>query len=303
MIVNQPQRVTKRALVLSGGGGRGSYEVGVVKALFERGLDFELILGTSIGAINATLIAQGALDRLEEIWCTLRASDLFRLPSASQIGQFVLGHGLALLDNAPLERLLWREVDLDRLRSGRVTVGWITTDMCSLDTRVITIDEIQTKQELIDVLMATSALPFAFPPRHLNGGGLWVDGGLVRNTPMQAAIDRGVEEIYMVLLHAGHMHACPTNIFQLLSRCVDLLLDASARNAIQLAGEYNRMLEELSAPARQIRIFQFQPHKPVNATLLDIDPVRARQLIQQGYEEAVCQLEAVQWPDGCYEPG
>jgi predicted acylesterase/phospholipase RssA len=57
----------RRALVLSGGGARGAYEAGVVTALCERE-EFEIISGTSIGAINAALTAQGATDRLRTLW-------------------------------------------------------------------------------------------------------------------------------------------------------------------------------------------------------------------------------------------
>src|SRR5688572_21061032 len=91
-----------RALVLPGGGGRGAYQVGVSKALMERGLEFDLAFGTSIGGINATLMAQGNFQRLEDLWCNIRGKDVFSLPSAHQIGRLVLGHKLGLLDTRPL---------------------------------------------------------------------------------------------------------------------------------------------------------------------------------------------------------
>ncbi len=70
---NQP----KRAIVLPGGGGRGAYQVGVVKALMEQGLTFDFAFGTSIGGLNAAMIAQGDLQRLEELWSTMKAKDIF----------------------------------------------------------------------------------------------------------------------------------------------------------------------------------------------------------------------------------
>ncbi|HEY9871626.1 MAG TPA: patatin-like phospholipase family protein, partial [Candidatus Obscuribacterales bacterium] len=194
-------RERRRALVLPGGGGRGAYQVGVAKALAEQGLEFDLAFGTSIGGLNATLIAQGNLRRLEELWCAIRPKDIFRLPSAQQMSRMLLGHKLGLLDTTPLEALLRRELDLQKLKSSRTKVGLFTTDLCSLETRLVTIDDIMSTTEMIDVLMATSAIPLAFPPRHLHGKGLWVDGGLVRNTPMQTAIEMGAEELFVVLLH------------------------------------------------------------------------------------------------------
>lgn len=278
-----------RALVLPGGGGRGAYQVGVIKALYEKGLEFDYAFGTSIGGINAALLAQGSLDRLEELWCHIKGRDVFTLPSAHQIGRLVLGHKLGLLDNRPLEELLRREVDLLKLKSSKVKVGWCTTDLCSLETSLITVDEISTHSQLIDVLMATSAIPMAFPPRHILGKGLWIDGGLVRNTPMETAIHMGADEIYMVLLHPEKIDVCPVNMFEVLVRCLDIVLDASARKEIQNAELYNRLLASGSKESKgrkNVNIRVFQPKTPVNTTLLEIHPERSRRLIRQGYEEA-----------------
>jgi len=288
-----PTNQKKRALVLPGGGGRGAYQVGVAKALMEQGITFDLALGTSIGGLNAAMIAQGGIRRLEELWSTMRARDIFSLPSAPQIGRLFLGHHLGILDTSPLEELLRREANLAALKASPTKVGLCTTDLCSLQTTLITTDDIVSNSELVDVLMATSALPMAFPPRHLHGSGLWVDGGLVRNTPMDAALSMGADEIYMVLLHPAKINVCPTNLFEVLSRCLDIVLDASARKEIQSAELYNRLIAEGNEESRgrkAVAIKIFQPLRAVNTTLLEIDPQRSRKLIQQGYEEALEQL-------------
>jgi NTE family protein len=283
-----------RALVLPGGGGRGAYQVGVVKALHEIGLEFDMAFGTSIGGLNATLYAQGNVARMEELWSNIRPKDVYRLPSAQQLSHMLLGHKLGLLDTSPLEELLRREADLQKLKASRTKVGLFTTDLCSLETRLITTDDIMSTGELIDVLMATSAVPMAFPPRHLHGKGLWVDGGLVRNTPLQAAIDRGAQEIFTVLLHPDKVEACPTNMWQVIARCLDIVLDASAKKEIDLSQLYNRLIEEGAQEARGLRkvdIHVFQPHEALDTTLLEIDPERSRRLIKHGYDDAMLQLE------------
>jgi predicted acylesterase/phospholipase RssA len=281
---------------LPGGGGRGAYQVGVAKAFDEVGIKFELIFGTSIGALNGTLIAQGGIARLEELWCNLRPWDVFKLPSAQQITRMMFGRKLGLLDTSPMEELLRRELDLKKLKASYSQVGLFTTDLCCLETRMITLSEIMSTNELVDVLMATAAVPIAFPPRQLHGSGLWVDGGLVRNTPMRAAIDRGAEEIFMVLLHPEEVNVCPTNMWQVLARCLDIVLDASARKELELSQLYNRLIAEGAEEAsgmRSVRIEVFQPRKPVNITLLEIDPDRSKRLIQQGYEDAMDHLVAL----------
>ncbi len=287
----------KRALVLPGGGGRGAYQVGVYKALHERGIKFDLALGTSIGALNAAMIAQGDLERLENLWGSLRSKDVFRLPNAQQLSHMLLGQKLGLLDSTPLEQILRREADLQKLKASQMKVYLFTTDLCSLETRMIAVDEIMSTNELIDAFMATSAVPMAFPPRHLYGKGLWVDAGLVRNTPLQAAIDMGAEEIYMVLLNPDKVEACPANMWQVIARCLDIVLDASAKKEIHLSELYNRLIVEGAAEARgrrRVNIHVFQPHKPVDTTLLEIDPERSRRLIRQGYDDAVEQLREME---------
>lgn len=283
----------RRALVFPGGGGRGAYQVGVAKALLEQGITFDLAFGTSIGGINASFIAQGDIRRLEELWQTMRARDIFRLPSATQVGSMVFGTKLGLLDTQPMEEILRRELDIHKLKSSSTRVGLFTTDLCSLETRLVTTDDIMSTNELIDILMATSALPLAFPPRHLYGKGLWVDGGLVKNTPMQAAIDMGAEEIFSVLLHPETIEACPTNMWQVLVRCLDIVLDASARREVEIAELYNRLLEqgaEEAAGRRRVDIHVFQPRKSPETTLLEFSPERSKKLIQSGYEDAMAYM-------------
>lgn len=284
-----------RALVLPGGGGRGAYQVGVVKALREAGVTFDLAYGTSIGGINATLMAQGSYARLEELWCQIRSRDIFSLPSAHQIGRLVLGQKLGLLDTSPLEALLKRELDLQKLKNSSTKVGWCTTDLCSLETRLITIDEVVSTNELVDALMATSAIPMAFPPRHIQGKGLWIDGGLVRNTPMETAIDLGADEIFMVLLHPESQNTCPVNMFEIVVRLLDIVLDASARKELEQAQLYNRLVAAGSPESlgrKNVRIRVFQPKRDVNTNLLEIDPERSRRLIRQGFEDAMEHLKA-----------
>ena len=67
----------KRALVLAGGGSKGSYEAGFMKALKELGIDYQIVTGTSIGALNGCLLAQNDQDAMENLWQTLDISKVF----------------------------------------------------------------------------------------------------------------------------------------------------------------------------------------------------------------------------------
>ncbi len=285
-----------KALVLPGGGSRGAYQVGASKAIIDSGVKFNYVFGTSIGALNATMIAQNSLDRLEELWTKVRSSDIFLLPSAAQIGNVIFGHKLGLLDTSPLENLLWKEVDLPKLKESYTKAGWCTTDMCSLETKLFTIDDVLSKAHLVSILMATAAIPIAFPPQQINGEGLWVDGGIVKNTPLDQAIKIGADEIFMVLLNPEVINECPTNIFRMMGRCFDVVLDASARREIDSAHLYNRLLDSGSKESigrKRVKLHIFQPRNPVNTSLLEIDPQRSKELIKAGYDDTIDHLSKI----------
>lgn len=236
---NQPVR----ALVLSGGGGRGAYEAGVAKACAERNFHFDWIVGTSIGALNAALVGQNDLEMLERMWLKIRSNDVYKLPDPGHLRRVIFGQQLGLLNTAPLEKLLRSCISLERLKNGPSKVGFVTTDLCGLRTKVITSDEISSQEDLIDVLMASSAIPLLFPPRSLRGEGCWIDGGLVRNTPIQAAINLGATEIYAVLVEPKSVDTCPTSLTQLVSRLLEIVFDHSARSGIAHVKQHNRILD------------------------------------------------------------
>ncbi|HEY9730947.1 MAG TPA: patatin-like phospholipase family protein [Drouetiella sp.] len=288
----------KRALVLSGGGARGAYEVGVLKALKEQGMEYDLAFGTSIGGINAAFYVQDKIQRVEELWVSLKATDIFRFPNIEQIRSIIRGSRWGLFDTSPLEELLYREMDLEKFKASSTKVGFLTTDLCTLETRMITTDDITSDKELIDILMASSALPILFPSRTLYGEGFWIDGGLVRNTPIQTAINMGAKEIHIVLVEAETDGVCPSNMMQVLARCADILLYASARDGIRLVHEYNKLVlsgqfDNAEADIEPLIIKVFQPSDKVNTGILGIDPLRSLRLIEQGYFEAMSLLALV----------
>ena len=292
-VKDDPEKRPKRALVLSGGGSRGAYEVGVVKALIEQGIEFDFAFGTSIGGINAAFIASGNFDRLEHLWNTLLGTDLFRMPTIDQIRLLLKGSRWGLLDTAPLEKLLFKELNLQKFKESTMKVGLLTTDLCTLQTRVITTDEIESLPELVDVLMASSAIPIIFPSRSLNGEGMWMDSGLVRNTPIQTAINMGAKEIYTVMVQADNDGSCPQNILQVLTRCADILLYASAKDGIKLVQEYNKIIDQNASPEvlhHKLGLKVFQPDRNVILDMLDIKPVSSKYLMRQGYEDGLRQL-------------
>ena len=237
-----------RALVLGGGGGRGAYEVGVMKAFQERDFKFDWVIGTSIGAINAVMLAQGDLDILENVWGRISSEDVYKLPNPNHLRRLFFGERLGFLDTSPLEDLLNKYVDVNKFRNCNFQIGLVTTDLCSLKTRVFFKEDIETKAELVDILMAASAVPLLFPPRIFESGGCWMDGGLVTNTPIQAAINLGAREVYAVIVEPDPVEEVPDSIPKLIGRLMEILLDQNAHTGLAQVNFFNRRhrLDELA---------------------------------------------------------
>lgn len=196
------------ALVLGGGGAKGAYEVGVWHALRDMGVEktFGCVIGTSVGALNAALFAQGKLDQADEIWHTLLVEDV--LPGN-------LGSGKALASQRGLERVLLEHLSLlptdpsTYVCCSRVRGGDEEGSLFGLSLSETYVPEyicLNTKPQLEQVkyLLASAALPLAYDKVQI-GGVDYRDGGMIEehNFPFQKAVDLGYSRILAVPLEYG----------------------------------------------------------------------------------------------------
>ena len=207
----------KRALVLSGGGSRGSYEIGVWEALEEAGLRFHMCFGTSIGAINAAMFLQGDRALAARLWEEITSRGVLRADGeqAAQVERmfgrkrevlpFLLEHARQMrLDLAPLEALLREHLDEGRARASGMDFGLVAMKFPSLAPAFRTLADIPQGQ-LVDWVLASSACFPIFPTRLIDGE-RFVDGGYCDNLPIDLAIRAGAEEVVAVELHPTPTH-------------------------------------------------------------------------------------------------
>jgi len=174
------------AFVLSGGGAIGGAQVGHLLVLNELGIVPDLIVGTSVGAINGAVVAAhpdgGALD-LFDIWAAVRREDVFPLPSWNLVSS--LRRGLTgVVPVGGLVSLITGNLGVARLEDLQVPLHVIATDAVTGEL----VDLVEGS--LVDALVASSAIPGVFPPRLVDGRTL-MDGGLVANVPVDYAFDLG----------------------------------------------------------------------------------------------------------------
>lgn len=214
-------------LVLAGGGGKGAYQVGVIKALAEQGWQDSIVgvAGSSIGALNAVLFAQKDVEKMEKIWNEVRPADIldidlsvreireeleekyaaFRtfLESVSLEEYLKKAAQEGICSREGLEDIIRHKVDLEKVRNSRVNIyatiahmkdGIPKAEYCLLNGK--------KEEEIIPILLASSALPVVYDAVKIDGV-LYRDGGIADNVPCKPLQDEGIENLIVVRLKEG----------------------------------------------------------------------------------------------------
>jgi NTE family protein len=277
-----PKELGQIVLVLQGGGALGAYQVGAYQALHEAGVEPDWVIGTSIGAINASLIAGNApedrMERLQEFWRRMQHSPWVELLGAWPLGplttnlatitqgipaffrpnlpaflglQVPLGSETAgYYDTSPLARTLSELVDFDRIngRDTRLTVGAAnvrTSEMRYFDSRDMDLD--------VRHVMASGALPPAFPAVRIDGDLYW-DGGILSNTPVEAVFDDNPRKNSVIFaVHIWNPQGPePDTIWQVMSRQKDIQYCSRAVSHIARQKQIHRLRHVIAELVRRL---------------------------------------------------
>ena len=263
-------------LVFQGGGALGAYQAGVYQALHESQIEPDWIIGTSIGAINASLIAgnerEDRLDRLEEFWRRMRRKEFWGLstwpglsdttaywstllggipgffepnPFAFLGAHYPLGRDKAgFYSTVPLEKTLTELVDFAIVKrcTPRLTVGAAhvqSSQMRYFDSRESAIT--------VRHVMASGALPPAFPAVRIDGELYW-DGGILSNTPTEVILDDNPRRNSLIFaVHMWNpMGAEPETIWEVLHRQKDIQYSSRVANHIAKQRQVHKLRHVVS---------------------------------------------------------
>ena len=193
----------KIGLCLSGGGAKGAYQAGVIKALYDRGLDFSAISGTSIGAINGYYIFTGNVEKLEDMWTNIEidpANDI-KIIDNTVDNSYVI-EGLKTLEVS-------KEAEID------FYVNYIEIKNKNLNEKVMNIKDVD-KSKALESIKYSSLLP-CNPKATLPLGqqfmkdvseglydGFNLDGGLVNNTLIQPLVEQDLDKIIIIDTHTEY---------------------------------------------------------------------------------------------------
>ena len=197
----EERSVPCRALVLAGGGARGSYQVGVWRALMELDWHPQIITGTSVGSLNGAMFALDLYETARDMWTSIRSQDVMELPeetrNLTELHQFLRDVVRAGgMDVTPLEEIVERVLDEDALRASPIRFGLVTVEKRGLKPRELPLEEIP-KGKVKDYLLASAACFPALRAKQIDGV-QFLDGGYRDNMPTGLAQKMGAEELVCV---------------------------------------------------------------------------------------------------------
>lgn len=182
------------AFVLSGGASLGAVHVGMLRCLAEKGITPDLIVATSVGAVNGGWIASrpdaAGVDDLAKLWGSLSRAAVFpTVPILGLLG--FLGRRPNLLPDNGLRRLLATHLQFSRLEDAPVPLHVVATDVLSGE------DVLLSSGDAADAIAASAAIPAVFPPVKI-AGRYYMDGGVVNNTPLSHAVALGADQLWVL---------------------------------------------------------------------------------------------------------
>ncbi|HEX6212943.1 MAG TPA: patatin-like phospholipase family protein [Methylomirabilota bacterium] len=277
---------TPVALVLSGGGAKGAWEAGAAAALIERGVPVSLVAGSSAGALNAAMLADGRLDRLRDLWRSLSREQVYSWRNGvifagllpGWLTLLTLDRAGSLFDPTPLRELIAGALDLERIRASPRRLLVVTTDLARRATRVFDNATIS-----VDALMAAAAVPGAFPPVNVDGT-LLVDGGLTGRAPVLEALGTGVplgRTLVLLSYAADEPGQAPTR----LRRTLEEAFETAMVHQIQRDAELARFRH----PGVDVQLLT--PGAPLQLRPLEFDPAGMAAALARGRADALRCLE------------
>jgi len=280
-----------RALVLSGGGAKGAYQVGALKYIIgEQKVRYDAFCGISVGALNGAFLGmygsgdeEASYKGLEALWQRVHTGKIYKR-------WFPFGrlHGLwlsSLYNSRPLLSWIEQELDVEKIHSSgkKIAVGAVSLS----SGRYKVFD--QDYPEFPKAVAASSSYPGMLIPIELEGE-LWSDGGIKEITPLKAAINLGATEIDVIITSPkSDTKPFPKepNAINVLTRTLDLMSDEVISNDMSKSVLYNDLVLAGAAPGkRYIKFNIIRPEFNIADDSLDFDPAKLKEMMEKGYLDA-----------------
>jgi NTE family protein len=296
----------KRALVLSGGSIKGAFQAGAIRHLLDSGWVPDILVGTSVGSLNASFLADrigrqraggNAVDwpaagaELEAFWRrNITGPDaLIQRRSKAELAWDALSSkfdGFLRID--PLIALVKRELSLQNIRKSEVDLRIASVNV--IDGRLKLADP--EFHDLIDYVIASSAMPLIMPLSRI-GGGRYTDGGIREVAPLDTAIDLGADQVFCIVCQAKELaakHFEPGNLVQLSEQIMDVVTNETVTNDLRRTERVNAMIRKnpiqalsfMQKEVREVDIRIIRPADPIALGIEEFTPADIARMIDSG---------------------
>lgn len=255
------------AFVLSGGASMGAVQVGMVEALMRTGIGPDLIVGSSVGALNGAWLAShpgptGAV-MLRDVWLSVRRRDVFPCSPVRMV-RGLTGRIDHTVSPSPLARWLSVRAPFFQLEQALIPLHIMATDLLTGAAVIL------SRGDVIESLLASAAIPGVYPPVDI-GGRLLVDGGLAANTPISQAVDLGADVVYLFPTVSGEPAGRPHSAPGVMLQSVGHLLGRASQS-------------EIRANASRCELYVVPPPRPAGIAPFDFH--HSQELMDRGQASA-----------------
>lgn len=265
-----------RAFVLGAGGNLGAMQVGALRSLLERDIYPDLLVGCSVGGLNAAFLAQNlsleGVERLKQMWLTVRQSDVYPDSLLGKAWRLLTGKD-SLFDNQNFYRFLMNKGLEPDYTFGDIQGAKLSITAANLQSGKLHVFGDAMQERVIDALMATTALPPFHAPWEVNGK-RYIDGGAVTCLPIRVAIERGATDIYVLRVEQSEQEA-----EGLTRHGVVNVVRNSIHNMIRSHADYDLLLAR-HTPGVRMHYVQLAAPEGCSRNMLKTIP----SLIQRGFQ-------------------
>jgi NTE family protein len=259
----------RTAFVFAGGGSLGAVQAGMLRALYERGVNADFVVGTSAGAINGAFIASrpesaATADELGELWRGVTRGQVFPLNPLTGLLGF-LGNRDHLVPGSGLKRLVSRHLDRTRLEDMPLPLHVVAVD-------VVTGEELRLSHgPTLEAVLASAAIPAVLPPIEWEDREL-IDGGVANNTPISHAVDLGADVVYVLPTgHACALEEPPRGALAMALHALSLLT-------------HRRLIDDIERHRGDAKLVVMPPPCPLAISPIDFS--QADELIERAHADA-----------------
>ena len=268
------------AFVLSGGASHGAVQVGMLQALHAHGVQADVVVGTSAGALNAAWVAGdpdlSRLRGLESVWSSLSAGKVFKMRALDGL-LGALGRRSALAELDGLRSILLEQLPYELFEDASIPLHVMATDLLTGTPRRL------SSGNAIDAILASAAIPGMFPAVEIDGR-LLVDGGLTSHTPLSFAAEMSIDTIYVLSTgYACALSEPPSNPLAMAVHSLTIMFHA-------------QLLADVKAYRGSAQLRVLPPLCPVNVSPIDFS--QCADLIARSRLLATQYLDADSWGDG-----